>query len=125
MIKPNVTTQQKILDFINTLPDDADISVPMFYHLITGRTYVINKTLHKLCLKGILEFSHSKPTGRGGQPMNIYKKVATPENTEFEFGLIKEGVFADLFIKPYPCNSATEVRLLTGCDEEEDDDGKQ
>lgn len=122
MLQPHATTQKKILDHIDTLPDDADISVPMFYHLFGQHKSVINKSLRKLCLKGIIKFDRSEPTNRGGQPMNIYKKVAAPQEDTFAFGLIKEGVFADLFIKPYPCTGATEVRLLTGKEEFEYND---
>ena len=121
MIQPHAKTQQKIVDFINTLPNDSDITVPMFYHLFGQHKSVINKALRKLCLKGIIEFDRTEKPSRGGNLMNVYKKVATPEDT-FEFGLIKDGPFADLFLQPYPCTNAREVRLLTAKEEFEADD---
>ena len=53
--------------------------------------------------------------------MNIYKKVQAPKNDTFEFGLIKKGVFADLFAKPEPVSplcKVTEVRMLSNSDED-------
>jgi len=122
MLELNATTQQKIMDIVNTLPDDADISAPMFYHVVGDHKSVVNKSLRKLTLKGLLMFDRTEANPRGGQPMNIYKKVTAPKEDTFKFGLITEGVFADLFAKPYPCEHAEQVRLLTGDINDDSDD---
>jgi len=122
MIKPHAKTQQKIVDIINTLKDDADITAPMFYHLCGEHKSTINKSLRKLSLKGYIEFDRTETPLRGGQPMNVYKKCKS-ELDDFEFGLITEGVFADLFKKPviHEAPDMLKVRLLTGNEEDEDD----
>lgn len=120
MLSPHAVTQQKIVDFINTLPCDADISAPQFFHLVGDHKSVVNKSLRKLALKGYIVFDRTVPPSRGGQHMNVYKKASAPQANSFEFGLIKDGVFADLFMEPYPCSHALEVRRLTG----DDDNGK-
>lgn len=124
MIPPHAKTQQKIIEHVNMLPDDADITVPMFYHLFGQNKSVINRSLRKLVLKGLLVFDRTEPPSRGGQQMNIYRKPSAPRNDTFEFGLVTEGVFADLFRMPveHEPQNIQKIRLLTGKEEWEADD---
>ena len=98
---PPPTIQNKIREIISTLGSEDDISAPMFFHLTTSHKSTVNKALRRLCLKGLIDFDRTVPNSQGkGKETNIYRKTLTPKVYGFQFGVIKEGVFADLFQKP-------------------------
>lgn len=112
MPSKNGETQQKLARVIDMMDEDVELSPQMFYYMQPDHPSVIRKAMKRLADKGVLtEVSDSSAKSK------VYKKgeiVLDISTSSFPFGLITEGVFADLYKRPATIPKGREVLLLTG-----------
>jgi hypothetical protein len=92
------TLYTQILEAIEALPDDAEITTSEFLHMTNHRASV-NKVLHRMESQGILELDHSNDYKGGGK---VWRKRVEGRYSGFVPEAITEGVFAHLWARPAP-----------------------
>jgi len=92
------TLYTQILEAIEVMSDDTEITTSDFMHMTNHRASA-NKVLHRMAEQGILELDHSSDYKGGGK---VWRKRVEGRYSGFVPEAINEGVFAHLWARPAP-----------------------